>query len=148
MITMRETTNTKEKAVEFLRAKGLQPSIHRVSILIHLMKHKIHPTADDLYRALAPEIPTLSKATVYNTLKHLAAKGLVKPISIEGNELRYEYDRGDHVHFKCRKCGLLIDIADPGRFVNTEEIDGNIIEHQEINLVGICSQCANNGGTE
>ncbi len=138
---MREKINTKQKAAEFLRKNGLQPSIHRVSILNYLMKGKIHPTADDLYRALALDIPTLSKATVYNTLKHLADKGIVKPISIEGNELRYEYSRGDHIHFKCRKCGRLEDISCADKFICEDKINGHLIEHQEINLQGICSTC-------
>ncbi len=142
---MREDISTKQKAVDFLRENGLQPSIHRVSILQYLMKEKIHPTADDLYRALAPDIPTLSKATVYNTLKHLSAKDIVKAISIEGNELRYEYNRGNHIHFKCRKCGRVIDITDSEIFIKEKSIKGNLIQHQEINLQGICSRCLENG---
>ena len=35
----------------------------------YLMAHRTHPTVDEIYLALSPSIPTLSKTTVYNTLK-------------------------------------------------------------------------------
>ena len=43
--------------------------MQRIAIMEYLMEHPIHPSADDIYTALSPSMPTLSKTTVYNTLK-------------------------------------------------------------------------------
>ena len=43
--------------------------MQRIAIMEYLMDNPIHPSADDIYTALSPSMPTLSKTTVYNTLK-------------------------------------------------------------------------------
>ena len=43
--------------------------MQRIAIMEYLMEHRTHPSADEIYTALSPSMPTLSKTTVYNTLK-------------------------------------------------------------------------------
>ena len=52
----------------FLREKGINPSYQRKRIYEYLHQNPIHPTVNDIYWALIHDIPTLSKATVYNTM--------------------------------------------------------------------------------
>ena len=82
--------------VQLLSKNGIRPSIQRLAVYRYLAENDIHPTADALYLALAPSIPTLSKTTVYNTLKLLEKKHLVRSIAIENDELRYDADISDH----------------------------------------------------
>ena len=59
-------------AINTLVKYGIHPSVQRIAIMDYLIKHRTHPTVDEVYTALSDEIPTLSKTTVYNTLKLFA----------------------------------------------------------------------------
>ena len=59
----------KEKAIERLLESGIKPSVQRVEIMTYLMTHFTHPTVEEVYKALCPTIKTLSRTTVYNTLR-------------------------------------------------------------------------------
>ena len=63
--------------IEKLSEKNIRPSLQRMAVYGFLVENPIHPTVDTIYQALHPEIPTLSKTTVYNTLKQLVDCGLV-----------------------------------------------------------------------
>ena len=56
-------------SAEKLMEKGIRPSLTRVMIYDYLLSHRTHPTVDEIYKELSPKAPTLSKTTVYNTVK-------------------------------------------------------------------------------
>ncbi|PID28004.1 MAG: transcriptional repressor [Candidatus Cloacimonadota bacterium] len=126
---------------QMLKDKGLQASQQRIKILQILEQDRIHPTADNIYKLLLPEMPSLSKTTVYNTLKILSEKGMIKTVSVFENELRYEYNRMPHAHFKCLVCDKIIDVEQRFNFMENKIIEGNKITEHHINLKGICSSC-------
>ncbi len=132
---------TPEKIKEQLENNGIRPSHHRIEILKYLMEHKTHPTADIIHKDLVKRIPTLSKTTVYNTLNTFTEKNIVTALTIEENELRYDYDTSPHIHFKCEKCGNVYDIEPSENFCNKEEIDGHKILSFHIYYKGICKNC-------
>jgi Fe2+ or Zn2+ uptake regulation protein len=109
--------------------------------LEYLSKNRIHPTADDVYRALVKEIPTLSKTTVYNTLKAFTNKGILTALSVFENEVRYEYEQQPHIHFKCLKCGRIYDINEKYDYLNDKYIAGHKVIEHHVNLKGICKNC-------
>ena len=90
---------------EILKAKNVKPSYHRMKILEYLYNNKNHPTADNIFKDLVKEIPTLSKATVYNTLDQFEKSGLARVVTIEEKQTRYDSKVGVHGHFKCENCG-------------------------------------------
>ena len=49
------------KPYERLLEHNIKPSMQRIAIMEYLMNHPIHPSADDIYTALSPSMPTLSK---------------------------------------------------------------------------------------
>ena len=61
--------------VKRLQNHNIKPSVQRIAIMNYLIEHRTHPTVDEIYTALSPSIPTLSKTTVYNTLKLLSEQG-------------------------------------------------------------------------
>ena len=65
---------------EKLIAHHITPSQPRVAILKYLIENQWHPTVDQIFISLRPAIPSLSKATVYNTLNAF----------IEGNQRKKE----------------------------------------------------------
>jgi len=124
-----------------LEGKGIQASYQRIKILEYLMKNRIHPTADDIYKALRNEIPTLSKTTVYNTLKTLLEKRIIFIVTTEEDELRYDCAGENHLHFKCRRCGALYDVFHKCEILKRREIQGHLIEESHIYLIGVCKKC-------
>lgn len=70
------------KPYERLLDHNIKPSMQRIAIMQYLMEHPIHPSADDIYTALSPSMPTLSKTTVYNTLKLFSSKERLKCLQL------------------------------------------------------------------
>ncbi len=126
---------------ELLKEHGIAPSLQRIKILEFLEKSRIHPTADMIYKVLYREIPTLSKTTVYNTLKALTEKGVLVALSLFENEVRYEFNTEPHIHFKCIKCGKIYDISKSFECFKNEKIEGHKVSEHHINLKGICKSC-------
>ena len=130
--------------IEVLKEHDIAPSMQRVKILEYLRNYKTHPTADMIYQALVDEMPTLSKTTVYNTLKAFTEKGILVALSLFENEVRYEYDTEPHVHFKCFKCKKIYDISKTFECLKNSEIEGHKVLEHHINLKGICKNCLGN----
>ncbi|MCK9266328.1 transcriptional repressor [bacterium] len=130
---------------QLLETKNIQASYHRIKILEYLVNNRIHPTVDNIYSALVKGIPTLSKTTVYNTVKLFVSKKLVMQVTVEDNEARYDYSETPHFHFKCKKCEKLYDIFQESDLLKSNEIDGHRIEEYHIDFKGICSFCTTKG---
>jgi Fe2+ or Zn2+ uptake regulation protein len=128
-----------------LKEKGLRPSVQRIKVLKFLLENKIHPTVDEIYENLKGEIPTLSKTTVYNTLKLFLEKGLIKLVTIELNETRYDADLSLHGHFKCEVCGKIYDFEI--KKIEIEKLDNFVIKNKNLELTGICKSCLQKGAT-
>jgi Fe2+ or Zn2+ uptake regulation protein len=136
--------NTNSKNIKrILKTKGLKSTYQRLMVMRYLETHKIHPTAEMIYRALVREIPTISKTTIYNTLNILLHKGLIHPITITGTETRYDFHRLPHHHFLCKRCGKITDIAVECPYLERKELGGNRIEELHGYFKGICKECLN-----
>lgn len=108
---MKTVEYTSPEIAEKLSGSGIKPSAQRILILRHLMSHRVHPTVDEIYTSLQPEHPTLSRTTVYNTLKLLSGAGIIKAIAVEnGESTRWDYSEHPHAHFLCMSCGSVTDI--------------------------------------
>lgn len=128
---------------DYLLNCSIKPSLQRAAVMGFLLKNKeIHPTVDDIYVALSPKIPTLSKTTVYNTLKLFVEKGAVNVLTIDERNARYDIDTSKHAHCMCRCCGKVFDFFDvkPELF-QAPESEYFKIESTEISYVGVCLDC-------
>jgi Fur family peroxide stress response transcriptional regulator len=136
-----------KKIVERLRKKGLKPTLQRIAVLQNLSERRDHPTATDVYSDVVKKYPTISKATVYSTLKLLSEKGEIQEISIRKmGEACFDPVMELHHHFLCRECGRIIDIYTncPGECViaKSSEAGGNVVEEIQAYVYGLCSDCA------
>ena len=52
------------EVAESLKLRGVKPSYQRMKIYEFLLNNRIHPTVDEIFKTLTPEIPTLSKTTI------------------------------------------------------------------------------------
>ncbi|MGB9843680.1 MAG: Fur family transcriptional regulator [Caldisericia bacterium] len=141
---MKKEESTTLKLKKTLKEKGISPSIQRLKVYEYLFSHRNHPSVDMIYDNIKDEIPTLSKTTVYNILKLFMKHDLVKSITIEGNELRFDAYTKPHAHFKCIKCGNIYDLEIDDEIYSKKEIEGNKILEHHIYLLGICKNCLKN----
>ena len=124
----------------YLSGYGIRPSVQRIAIMRYLQKNRTHPTADEVYEALRRQIPTLSKTTVYNTLKLFVENGAAIYVGIDEKNARFDGFVESHAHFRCKKCGIIIDL--PFNIDNYLPKDFNgIIEDKYFYLKGICESC-------
>ncbi len=126
---------------EFLRARGIRPSQQRLRIYERLASAETHPSAESLYAELAPEMPTLSRTTVFSALDLFARAGLALRLPITGAENRYDADTSPHAHFYCRACRVVVDLP---RLAMPEPVKlprGFIVESSKFFLEGLCPAC-------
>ena len=127
-------------SAEILTNNNIRPSIARVMIYDYLKNHRTHPTADEIYSALSPMAPTLSKTTVYNTVKLLTGAGVIKMITIEEQQARFDACTDLHGHFLCSCCGKVYDF-------DTEEPKAKLpkdfkVQNKEVFYTGTCDICS------
>jgi Fur family peroxide stress response transcriptional regulator len=130
-----------KKRMERLRNLGMTPTIQRVAVLEYLESTNSHPTADQVLSAIREKYPSLSRATVYNTLEALTKAGAILKLSIDTPAARYDADLEPHGHFRCRLCGKLEDIDLPDISCLEEKVSGHRVETIHAYAYGICSDC-------
>ena len=110
----------------------------------YLLAHKTHPCIDEIYMALCDDIPTLSKTTVYNTLKLFVEHGAALMLTIDEKNACFDSETSLHAHFLCKKCGKIYDLPFSGETKQVERIDMNGFFIEEIHQYykGVCPACA------
>ncbi|MEK3725489.1 Fur family transcriptional regulator [Paenibacillus sp. FSL H8-0034] len=134
-----------EQALTKLKATGVRMTPQRHAILAYLLNTMTHPTADEIYKALAPRYPSMSVATVYNNLKVYIELGLVREMTYGDHSSRFDADMSDHYHALCEECGKLVDFA--YKPLNDLEITagvetGFLIKSHRVEVYGLCTDCA------
>src|SRR5918993_238687 len=66
-------------------------------------------TSGKIYEAARRVLPTISFATVYNSLKYLKEAGLLGEFSLGRASSRYDRETARHDHAICTCCGRLVD---------------------------------------
>ena len=125
-----------------LRDIGLKLTPQRMAIVEYLKDNKEHPSADDIYRAVSEKFPTMSFATVYNTLETLRKHSRLIELIVDPDKKRFDPNTEPHHHLMCVKCRKIVDIH--GKYnlhiaeneKNNFDIIGNHIE-----FYGICPKC-------
>lgn len=128
------------EAIERLLAHHIKPSAQRISIMDYMMTHLTHPTVDTIYSDLVQEMPTLSKTTIYNTLKLLAEHKAISELTIDKKTAHYDSITAPHSHFICKRCGRIVDVPTQETHCSLEK-EGFTVEETEIYYRGICNTC-------
>jgi len=126
---------------QHLTDSGIKPSYQRIRILSYLLERKNHPTVEMIHKELVNEIPTLSKTTVYNTLKQFVEKGITQIINIEDNETRYDAEVSTHGHFKCLKCKKVFDFKFDNNTIEINDLEDFDFLQTHLYIKGICKNC-------
>lgn len=126
--------------MQILREKNIKPTIHRIKVLEYLDNNRIHPSADEIYRNLKRDFPTISRATVYNTLNLLSENKIIEEI-ITPDALRYDFVENHHNHFYCVECHKVYDVNTELPKLKINEVDGHKVINIQYCIVGVCKEC-------
>jgi Fur family ferric uptake transcriptional regulator len=127
-----------------LRAAGLRVTRPRLAVLdaVHAQPHV---DTETLIGAARARLDAVSHQAVYDVLRVLTDRGLVRRIQPQGSVARYEARVGDnHHHLVCRDCGTVVDVdcAIGAAPCLTPSADaGFAIDEAEVVFWGRCSSC-------
>jgi Fe2+ or Zn2+ uptake regulation protein len=126
---------------QYLTDNGISPTIQRLVIMDYLLAHRTHPTVNEIYNDLLQQIPTLSKTTVHNTLKLFVEQKIVRHIDIDEQNARFDCVLDAHAHFRCKKCGCIIDVPLPEIKNLFPQVSDISIDEAYVNIKGYCKEC-------
>ncbi|MCM2676750.1 peroxide-responsive transcriptional repressor PerR [Alkalicoccobacillus plakortidis] len=138
------TNHRLHEAVEALKSTRVRMTPQRHAILEYLYESLIHPTADDIYKALEGRFPNMSVATVYNNLRVFKEVGIVKELTYGDSSSRFDSVTTDHYHAICNECGKIVDFHYPG--LNeveslAEHVTGFDVSGHRMEIHGTCADC-------
>ncbi|KUO59144.1 Fur family transcriptional regulator [bacterium BRH_c32] len=133
----------KEEFNKFLKQGKYRITPERFEVLESALNFDEHFGADELYIKMKSEKSRISRATVYNTLELLIRCGLLCKRNFGENKTRYEsnYDRKNHDHLICSKCGTITEFSSPKIQKIVSEISlqkGFAITGYSLNIHGNC----------
>jgi len=99
-----------KKAIAILRQCDIQPTPQRIAVVEYVLNSKKHPSADEVFIYARKKCPTVSRATVYNTLNLLVARGLLGMQTIKEGAVVFDSNVEKHHHFIDDETGHIYDI--------------------------------------
>jgi Fur family peroxide stress response transcriptional regulator len=133
-------TNRKKNVT--VEAQKLTPQ--RDAVLQVILDREDHPTASEIFEAARQRLPTISYATVYNSLRYLKDSGLVHEIKFGDSASRYDRETDRHDHAICNNCGKLVDFDLPqtAELMQAAARKSHFkAESVHLTLRGLCSEC-------
>jgi len=103
-----------------------------------------HPSPEQIYEKLKKTVHGLSLDTVYRTLVTFYEIGLVNLVDGYGTARRFDPKLEKHHHFRCRKCGAIIDFTSD--YYDKIDIPKDISKECEVlkvrvTIEGFCKKC-------
>lgn len=127
----------KRDLVALLREHGIQPSAQRVAVARHVLDTREHPAADQVFEAVRRSFPTLSRATVYNTLHCFVQKGLLRELVLAPGKVVYDPKMDPHHHFIEEETGRIHDVPwDSLKVSRTESLPGFDVKEYQVVMRG------------
>ena len=124
-----------------LNGHGIRPSAQRIAVMKALLDFRIHPTAEQIFGVLSPQMPTLSLTTVYNTLRLLAERGVIAVLGMDRRYARFDYVEKPHAHLWCRACGKVVDVPLSVPIPVGHMAGGFKLDEVDVCYKGLCPEC-------
>lgn len=104
-----------------------------------------HPTAEQIYQAVAERDPKISRGTVYRNLAVLAQGGEILQIEAP-NANHYDLRCDPHHHLICTACGHVVDVEveyHPELDDDVAQATGYVVSGHQTLFKGVCPNCLN-----
>jgi Fur family peroxide stress response transcriptional regulator len=103
-----------------------------------------HLTANEIFESARSLMPTISFATVYNSLRYLKDQGLISEVTFGNAASRYDRETSRHDHAVCTACGKIVDfdLAETVELMRTAARRSHFKpESIHLTLIGLCPDC-------
>lgn len=135
-----------QQLAQRLRAHGYRMTPQRMAVLRALLDSTRHPSAEEIYQAIHPAYPMISRSTVYKTLATLKELGEVLELEFSDGHNRYDaYLVHPHPHLLCRRCGRIDDyLLDdlPALTAAAAARSGYTGLSARLDFYGLCAACS------
>ncbi len=124
-------------------------TIQRSLTLEAVQQLKSHPTAEEVYYAVAEKHPTISRGTVYRNLNELSESGEIRKMEIPSGADHFDHRCHDHYHVRCLKCGKVFDLDMeyiPDLEKSVKDVGGFKLSGYDLVFKGICPECSASSG--
>lgn len=131
------------------REQGVPFTVQRRAILETVLSLDGHPTADQVYEAVALRLSGISRTTVYRTLETLVRMGVITKACHPGKPVRFDSRVENHHHLVCLSCDEVVDIFDEhldALPVPDTSAFGFTVSDFQVQLRGICRRCREKEG--
>jgi len=98
------------KQVATLRQHCIQPTPQRLAVAEVVLGRKGHPSAEEVWAKGRRKCPTVSRATVYNTLDLFLEKGLLSLQVLKEGTAVFDSEVHAHHHFIDDETGEIYDV--------------------------------------
>lgn len=136
-----------EELIDALKQKGCRMTPQRLELVRIIAASERHPSANQLYEEIKNQFPTMSQATVYNTLALLKDMNQILEIDLHGDS-HYDGNRPEpHPHIICTECNQIVDgdiNLDGDMIKELEQTSGFQITRSQISFYGLCPNCRSN----
>ncbi|MGP8154971.1 MAG: Fur family transcriptional regulator [Smithella sp.] len=129
-----------------MQEAGISKTSQRLAVLNILLKATAPLSAKTIRQSLKTKA-SIDKVTIYRILSFFRQRGIIREIASAGGASYFEMvvlENPMHPHFNCRNCGAFICMV-PQPFIKMPELilskNDYSIEHIEINISGLCSDC-------
>ena len=133
-----------QQLITKLREKGFKVTPQRLAICQFVLSSKEHPKVEQVYEAVQKQHPTISLATVYQTLHLLTKIGLLQELGFNGGSSRYDPNISPHLNIVCKNCGKIQDYESESVMEFLSQIDKELkhrIIGQNLEIYTYCDQC-------
>ncbi len=127
-----------------LHERGAQLTTQRAAVYNYLCGVAHHPTAEEVFLAVKPNLPRISLATVYKNLEALVSCGVVSKLAYGDASARYDIRTDHHYHTRCLECGKIWDLnASEGAewLAQIKPQAGFQVKDYRLELLGYCREC-------
>ncbi len=107
---MATPTDITQRGLERLRTAGFRLTPQRKAILQVFDGEPEHLTPQQIFGRLEDSVPSLSLATVYNTLELFEDVGLVIRFNAHDGQTYFDPTTEPHHHAVCDNCGEIFDV--------------------------------------
>ena len=122
--------------VDILREAGIHPSTQRVAIAEFVLHTDTHPSADQVLAQAQEQLPSVSVATIYNTLHLFVSRGLLRTLELAEGHTVYDPCMEPHHHFIDDQTGRIHDIPLDAVRVTHQPLDGFDVREVQVVLRG------------
>ena len=116
----------------------------RKAVLQVIRESEGHLTANEVFENARRILPSISFATVYNSLHYLKNESLIGEVTFGNDASRYDRNLTRHDHAICNDCGKLVDLdlrIPTALLKEAAELSKFTARSIELTLRGLCPDC-------